>query len=170
MSGTLGLLSEALVLEAVANSPWTRHAARRMVSGMAHPPRSSEAPALYLVRTQPVPDPITRAEQLMRARLEQRWTVNQLARQVGMSRPVFARKFREATGLSPLRYLTQRRMERAAELLVQSELGLSAVAEHVGYVSEFAFNRAFKRYHALAPGSFRRRALERGMWPSLRAA
>ena len=96
----------------------------------------------------------------MQAELAQRWTVSGLARRVGMSRPAFARRFAAETGSSPLRYLARARMERAASLLEQPELGLAQIAERVGYSSEFAFNRAFKRHHHVAPGSFRRHLRE----------
>ena len=105
----------------------------------------------------------------MQGALDKRWTVTMLARKVGLSRPAFARRFVEATGVSPLRYLTRCRMERAAELLASSQESLPRIGELVGYDSEFAFNRAFKRHFFVAPGSFRR-AARTSFAPSLRAA
>lgn len=99
---------------------------------------------------------VRKAIERMRAELDAPWTVTKLARSVGLSRPAFARRFVESTGLSPLKYLTRCRMERAAELLRTSDMGLAAVGELVGYGSEFAFNRAFKRHFQVAPGSYRR--------------
>lgn len=100
---------------------------------------------------------VARALALLAGELAAPWTVAKLARRVAVSRPVLARRFHVATGSSPMRHLTGLRMERAAELLRQApELSLAAVAEQVGYASEFAFNRAFKRHHGLPPGSFRR--------------
>lgn len=120
----------------------------------------STQPRLQLVRSKvparPADPAVQKALSLMRAELAGRWTVTRLARRVGLSRPVFARRFVAETGVSPLRYLTQRRMERAAELLETSSLGLADIARTVGYESEFAFNRAFKRHHRVAPGAFRR--------------
>lgn len=115
---------------------------------------------------------VQRAIDLMRAELSAAWSVTALARRVGLSRPVFARRFVASTGVSPMRYLAHLRMQRAAELLESSALTLAHVAEAVGYTSEFAFNRAFKRQHKLAPGSFRRRALrlDFGAPPRFRAA
>lgn len=126
----------------------------------------------------PAPKPedakVRAAIEHMRQALEKRWTVTELARRVGLSRPVFARRFVEATGISPLRYLAGLRMERAAELLRTSDESLARVGSLVGYDSEFAFNRAFKRHHRLAPGGFRRLAqsagIDRGITPVLRAA
>lgn len=100
---------------------------------------------------------IGKALALMQAELGRRWTVAELSRKVGLSRAQFARLFKIKTGESPLRHLTRRRLERAAELLLESELSLAEIAERVGYESEFAFNRAFKRHHRLSPGAFRRR-------------
>ena len=82
-------------------------------------------------------------------------TVESLARRVGLSRPVFAREFQRALGLSPMRYLTQRRMLAAAALLLGSDAALAEVARRVGYESEFAFNRAFKRHYQVPPGVYR---------------
>jgi transcriptional regulator GlxA family with amidase domain len=112
---------------------------------------------------------VQRAIELMGSQLERRWTVSALARSVGLSRPAFARRFVESTGLSPLRYLTRCRMERAAELLRDSDLHLAGLAEQVGYSSEFAFNRAFRRHHRVAPGSYRRQ-LRTGGRPVFRLA
>jgi transcriptional regulator GlxA family with amidase domain len=112
---------------------------------------------------------LRRALALMEAGLSERWTVSALARKAGMSRPVFARRFQAAFGSSPLRYLTARRMERARELLVDSELPLAAIAERVGYASQFAFNRAFKRHFLVPPGVYRRAVGMRGEAPRMAA-
>ena len=118
----------------------------------------------------PRPDPqVAKAIALMREHLDKRWTVTSLARSVGLSRPVFARRFVEQTDLSPLRYLRLARMARAAELLRESNAGLAQIGLLVGYDSEFAFNRAFKRHHRLAPGNFRRRS-SFAVAPTFRAA
>lgn len=84
------------------------------------------------------------------------WTVESLAREVGMSRPVLARRFRNLVGLPPLSYLAQFRMDFASRLLLRSDAGLAEIARRVGYDSEFAFNRAFKKQYGQPPGRFRR--------------
>jgi AraC-like DNA-binding protein len=99
---------------------------------------------------------IFKALQIMRADLARRWTVAALAKEVGLSRPALARLFQRSIGQSPLRYLARCRMELAAELLRGSEAGIAEVAVQVGYDSEFAFSRAFKRHHGVPPGIFRR--------------
>lgn len=83
------------------------------------------------------------------------WTVELLARAVGLSRPAFARQFLRLMRYSPMHYLTCRRMQRAAELLRQSDSSLAEIASEVGYRSEFAFSRAFKRHYRAAPSVYR---------------
>jgi len=101
-------------------------------------------------------DAVRRAVDIMRADLAAAWTVTSLARRVGLSRPAFARRFRESEGTSPMRHLTRLRLDEAARLLRVTDDGLAGVAARVGYASEFAFNRAFKRHHGQAPGLYRR--------------
>jgi AraC-like DNA-binding protein len=101
---------------------------------------------------------VERALAVLNADIEKRWTVELLARKVGLSRPALARQFQRVLGLSPMRYLTERRMQLAAALLLATDAGLAEVATRVGYSSEFAFNRAFKRHHRVPPGTYRRTA------------
>jgi AraC-like DNA-binding protein len=101
---------------------------------------------------------VEKALAVLNADIEKRWTVELIARKVGLSRPALARQFQRVLGLSPMRYLTERRMQRAAELLLGTDAGLAEVATRVGYRSEFAFNRAFKRHHHVPPGVYRRSA------------
>jgi transcriptional regulator GlxA family with amidase domain len=112
---------------------------------------------------------IWKAIALMQDELAKRWTVKKLAKASGMSRAVFAREFALATGLSPLRYLARCRMELAATLLGDSNRRLAEIAREVGYDSEYAFSRAFKRHHHVAPGVFRRQIVTVGVAP-IRAA
>lgn len=104
---------------------------------------------------------VTRALALIHSRPRERWTLQALAKASGLSRSAFVRRFRRDVGVSPLRYLTERRLHLAAELLVQTDESLAAIAAQVGYESEFAFSRAFKRHSGHAPGAFRRQALPR---------
>ncbi|MGL4285759.1 MAG: AraC family transcriptional regulator [Phreatobacter sp.] len=86
------------------------------------------------------------------------WTVETLASAAGMSRSGFALRFKEKVGQSPLDYLTRWRMFRAGHLLRHSDKPLVEVACSVGYDSEAAFNKAFKRITGVAPGAYRRTA------------
>jgi transcriptional regulator GlxA family with amidase domain len=112
---------------------------------------------------------ILKAIALMQGDPAKRWTVERLARAVGLSRAAFARRFEAAVRLTPLRYLSRYRMMLAAELLRDSDASLAEIAARVGYESEFAFSRAFKRHHGLPPGVFRRSA-PAAFGTSLRAA
>ena len=88
------------------------------------------------------------------------WTVASLAEMVGMSRSNFSSRFQSLVGTSPLRYLTQVRMQLAANALKGDvRLSLAEVANQVGYDTESSFGRAFKRYFRVSPGAFRRQQL-----------
>jgi len=99
---------------------------------------------------------VGRALALVQADPAKRWTVESLARAVGLSRAAFARRFAAVSGRSPVRYLSELRLALAASLLETTDDSLAELATRVGYTSEFAFSRAFKRKHGVAPGSFRR--------------
>jgi AraC-like DNA-binding protein len=99
---------------------------------------------------------VTRALEQMRRELARRLSVAELARSVGLSRAAFARRFRAELGEPPERYLSRLRMQRAAELLGSTDAGLAAIAAEIGYGSEFAFSRAFKRCFGVSPSGYRR--------------
>jgi AraC family transcriptional regulator, alkane utilization regulator len=90
------------------------------------------------------------------------WTVSTLARHVAVSRSVLAERFTRAVGVSPMRYLAQWRLRMASELLRNTPLGMTEVAARVGYESDAAFSRAFKRHFGRAPAVWRRRHTEEG--------
>lgn len=84
------------------------------------------------------------------------WTVASLAKKVGLSRAVFARRFTAKVGETPLGYLRKLRIDLATVMLQDTDRPLAAIAESVGYTSEFAFNRAFQRARGVPPGRYRR--------------
>ncbi|HMM70682.1 MAG TPA: AraC family transcriptional regulator [Rhodocyclaceae bacterium] len=84
------------------------------------------------------------------------WTLDSLAQIAGMSRASFAQRFSELVGTSPIEYLTRWRMTQAELLLRNPQVSVAAVAERVGYETEAAFRKAFKRVHGVGPGSIRR--------------
>ena len=92
----------------------------------------------------------------MHKRIEHPWTVASLASEAGMSRSAFALRFKELMGESPLEYLTRWRMYRGSDLLRESDRKLADVAQAVGYDSDGAFHKAFKRVLGIAPGEYRR--------------
>ena len=83
------------------------------------------------------------------------WTLDELARRASSSRTSVAKRFTELVGQPPMQYLTQWRMQVAATLLSQSGTKLSAIGRQVGYDSEAAFSRAFKKSAGVAPGAWR---------------
>jgi AraC-like DNA-binding protein len=83
------------------------------------------------------------------------WTIATLAREVGVSRSVLAERFRHYLGEPPMSYLTRWRLQLAARMLKSSSRGVGDIAAAVGYESEAAFNRAFKRQFTLPPARFR---------------
>lgn len=87
-----------------------------------------------------------------------RWTLAELASRAAMSRTVFATRFRDAVGLSPMDYVTRWRMTLAAERLASTGLTVSAVARLVGYDSEKSFGTAFRRIRGISPGAYARRS------------
>jgi AraC-like DNA-binding protein len=86
------------------------------------------------------------------------WTVDELGRQARLSRAAFARRFTQLVGQPPLTYLTWWRMTTAARLLRASDAPVNAIAQQVGYTSQYAFAHAFKRHYGSPPGSYRRQA------------
>ena len=93
------------------------------------------------------------------------WTVERLARLVGLSRSVLAERFTEMVGQPPMQYLALWRMQLASRLLVEGGQ-VAAVAGAVGYESEAAFSRAFKKLVGQAPATWRRSAERRREPPS----
>jgi AraC-like DNA-binding protein len=84
------------------------------------------------------------------------WTLQSLAERVGMSRSVFALHFRETVGATPMEYLTRWRMLLAADRLKNSSDGLCAIAQSLGYESESAFGKAFRRVMGCSPRQYTR--------------
>jgi AraC-like DNA-binding protein len=103
---------------------------------------------------------VARALALMHARPAHPWTVEDLAHQVGMSRSGFAQRFADLLGVPPMQYLAQWRLQLAAQQLRLADRPLASVAEDVGYESEAAFNRAFKREFGVPPATWRRNAAD----------
>ena len=91
----------------------------------------------------------------LHAEPNRKWTVAGLAREVAVSRSVLDGRFREVLGRSPIRYLTEWRMHLAQDLLLSTDLTVGAIARRVGYDSEEAFSRAFKRGRGRSPGAWR---------------
>lgn len=93
---------------------------------------------------------------LLHGRVCHPWTTEELAREVGLSRSAFADRFTGLIGVPPMRYLTNWRLHLAAVRLRESPAATARIASEVGYESDAAFNRAFKRTFGTTPAAWRR--------------
>lgn len=91
----------------------------------------------------------------LHAEPERKWTVTELASTATVSRSVLDQRFRKVLGLSPIRYLTEWRMHLASDLLRTTDLSVAAISRRIGYESEEAFSRAFRRSEGTSPGAWR---------------
>ncbi|MFQ5418956.1 MAG: AraC family transcriptional regulator [Anaerolineae bacterium] len=98
---------------------------------------------------------ISQALTLLHTRPQASWTIESIARSIGMSRSAFAGRFKQLVGETPIRYLTGWRMQRARKLLRETNMPVHAVAQQVGYNSQAAFIRAFQREFRQNPGAMR---------------
>jgi AraC-like DNA-binding protein len=99
---------------------------------------------------------IGRALAVLHARPTEPWTAETLALQVGMSRSVFAERFTSLVGQPPMQYLTLWRMHVAAQRLREGRGSVAQIGFAIGYESEAAFSRAFKRQFGASPGAWRK--------------
>ena len=99
---------------------------------------------------------VGRALELIHAKPENAWTVASLAKEVAMSRSAFAKRFSDTLGVSPMRYISDWRLQRALELLENPRVSVQRVASDIGYQSPAAFSRAFSGKFGLAPADYRR--------------
>jgi AraC-like DNA-binding protein len=93
-------------------------------------------------------------------RVDNLWTVGSLAEAAGMSRSAFAIRFRELLGQTPLEYVIEWRMQKGMQLLQRRDRKLVDVARAVGYESDAAFSKAFKRVVGYSPGEYLKRNLK----------
>jgi len=96
------------------------------------------------------------ALRVMHGRPAERWTLDALAREVGLSRSAFAERFSERMGTPVMQYLANWRLQLAARMIENQSVSIARAAAEVGYESEAAFNRAFKRQVGVPPGAWRR--------------
>lgn len=112
----------------------------------------ADAPTWYRAHTDPVVGPALR---LIHGDPARPWSVASLAREVGVSRAAFARRFTRLVGEAPMAYLTGWRMSLAADLLREPGATVAAVARQVGYGGAFALSAAFKRVRGISPQEHR---------------
>jgi transcriptional regulator GlxA family with amidase domain len=134
----LAKLSEALFVDTL----------RRYVTGLPHPTTGWLAGAR---------DPVVgRSLALLHKRPSHPWTIAGLAEEVGLSRSALVDRFTRYLSEPPMAYLTGWRLRLAAEALTSTPKGVADIAADVGYDSEAAFNRAFKRVFGVPPARYRR--------------
>jgi AraC-like DNA-binding protein len=103
---------------------------------------------------------VGRALTVMHHQHARAWTVADLAREAGVSRTVLSERFRHFLGEPPMTYLTRWRLRLGARALATGPRSVAEVAAEVGYESEAAFNRAFKREYGVPPARYRRARLQ----------
>ena len=132
--------------------------ANRLARYMVVPPHRPGGQAQYIESPLPAPDdtdPVGETMTWALGRLDQPLPVALLARQAGMSRRNFDRRFREITGTAPLTWLTHQRVLRAQQLLESSRLAVEEVARRCGFSSAAALRQHFKRLTGTAPAAYR---------------
>jgi AraC-like DNA-binding protein len=112
----------------------------------------AEAPGWYRARGDPV---VGRALRIVQNNPAQPWTVATLASETGVSRAALARRFTDLVGEPPMAFLTAWRLALAADLLLEPDRTIGAVAQLVGYSSAFALSSAFKRVRGVSPKEHR---------------
>ncbi|MFG3342336.1 AraC family transcriptional regulator [Glycomyces sp. NPDC048151] len=121
--------------------------------------QEAAAPGWYLGALDPVTGPALDA---IHRDPDRDWTVAALAARAHVSRAHFAKRFTEVMAQPPLRYVAERRMEIAADLLADPGVPVAAAAAAVGYRDPFAFSTAFKRHRGLSPRAYRSQRIEAG--------
>jgi AraC-like DNA-binding protein len=102
---------------------------------------------------------VGKALSLLHAMPAHDWTIGELGGRIGLSRSVLAERFTDLLGIPPMQYLAKWRMQVAARILSEAGSNIATIAEEIGYESEAAFSRAFKRAVGMAPSAWRRRSL-----------
>jgi AraC-like DNA-binding protein len=100
-------------------------------------------------------DAIGRALRVLHERVTHDWSLDELAKETGLSRTVLAERFQHFVGVPPMRYLARWRMQLACSMLSSGSLSLAEIATRVGYGSETALSRAFKREIGVSPAAWR---------------
>ncbi|HEU5077724.1 MAG TPA: AraC family transcriptional regulator [Opitutaceae bacterium] len=104
----------------------------------------------------PIAQAVQRAERLFETNLAEPPSLEKLARKLGIGYSYFRREFKKSTGYSPGQYVRRLRLEKARRLLGASSLPVKAVAEQLGFSSEFHFSAAFKKQFGIAPAHWRK--------------
>jgi AraC-like DNA-binding protein len=101
---------------------------------------------------------VGKALSLMHGKAAHSWTIGELAKRIGLSRSVLAERFGDLVGMPPMQYLGMWRMQMASGMLSGGSASVASIAEAIGYESEAAFSRAFKKIVGVSPSVWRHRA------------
>ena len=137
-------------------SPGSRNPSDLLVLVLRH--HMTRAPELKGFLAALKDERVARALTALHRKPGERWRVDTLAREAGMSRTVFAERFAALLGRTPMQYLAAWRMHLADGMLRVRRSSVAQVAELLGYQTETAFRRAFRRVRGVGPGDVRRRA------------
>lgn len=155
-AGSMRIMLDKLLSEVAGNRPghsaasqqWARLILLEALRSAFEPDLGQRAGLLSALA-----DPrMRKAVNRMHAEPGKLWTVELLAREVGMSRTSFATHFKSVAGIAPLEFLTNWRMQLARRLLLDEHQEIAAVAQAVGYGSESSFGAAYKRVTGVSPG------------------
>ena len=154
---TLALLRNEIASDAPGGSAMLAKLADVFLAEIARRYLSSLDVLIISVPSAAADDPsVGAALALMRAQPDAPWTVADLARKVGLSRTVFAARFRDLVGEPPMSYLARVRLGYAAGYLSATDKTVREIARMVGYESEASLSKAFRRRFGRAPGEYRR--------------
>ena len=139
MTASVIRLTEALFIEVIRTCAEDEPALKEMIEALGDPR-------------------VGRALGLMHRNLEEDWTLDRIAREVGMSRSRFAARFQSLMGCAPMSYLSELRLQKAMNLLTGTFEPVQRIAAQVGYQSPAAFTRAFSNRYGQSPSDVRRAA------------
>jgi AraC-like DNA-binding protein len=108
------------------------------------------------IQMTPRADRVEYAVQIITSDPTRKWSLRTLAREAGLSRSIFAARFSDVVGVSPMAFVAERRLRRAAQLLRADGDTVREVANRVGYKSPAAFSRRFTRLFGISPGTYKR--------------
>jgi AraC family L-rhamnose operon transcriptional activator RhaR len=107
---------------------------------------------------------VVQAMRMLESRLDHRWTLRELADELHLAPRYLIRLFKSATGLPPMAYLAQHRVEKAATLLLHSDLPITHIGHAVGWADQNYFARRFKAHYGLTATTYRQRFTHHSVW------
>ena len=144
------------ILPSASAQEWLRHGSASSQTGSHSDTPKGHGDYTWTARRGLTRRNLARACSYMEDNLGTNFTLDELARAVGISRFHFSRLFRESTGESPMGYSLRLRIERAKEMLLQNDLRMSEIAVTLGFFDQSHFSRTFRRMTGISPGKYAR--------------